>query len=70
MVVTSKYAIIGQYGMDVPTLRKLDLMTMKMETISYPPVEQWTNLFRFVLLDLGQGEIAFGCGRHLLILNN
>jgi hypothetical protein len=70
MIVTSKYALIGKNNQPQPTLKKLNFETMKLETIVYEPVSDWVNDYLINLADLKNGDIAFGVGYHVFILNN
>jgi hypothetical protein len=43
---------------------------MKVETIKIEPVDGWKTLYPIILADLKNGDIAFGSGYVLYILNN
>jgi ABC-type siderophore export system fused ATPase/permease subunit len=70
MIVTSKYALIGKNNQPQPTLKKLNFETMKLETIVYEPIGDWVNIYPINLADLKNGDIAFGVGYYVFILNN
>jgi hypothetical protein len=70
MIITSKYALIGKINQPQPTLKKLNFETMKLKTIVYEPVDDWVNIGKNYLADLKNGDIAFGIGFHVFILNN
>jgi hypothetical protein len=52
MLVTSKYALVGQNNQPQPTLKKLDFQAMKLETILYDPVDDWVNFDLPIIVDL------------------
>lgn len=70
VIATSKYILVGQAGNDRPVLKKLNLQTTTIETITLDPIEGWDGRKAIVLADFQNGQIGFAQGDHFFILNN
>lgn len=72
MITTSKYALAAQFSEkeNRPVLKKLNFATMKLETIFLERPDNWEARRPIILEDFRNGDIAFGQGYHLFILNN
>lgn len=55
VIATSKYILVGQAGNDRPVLKKLNLQTTTIETITLDPIEGWDGRKAIVLADFQNG---------------
>jgi hypothetical protein len=69
MLIIGRYAIFPQNTDDVPTLKKVNLDTMTVETLKYPQLKEWSNYLSITVSDLQNGDIAYGVGVYILILD-
>ena len=68
MLIIGRYALLPQNTDDVPTLKKVNLDSMAIETIKYPELKQWSSYVPLTISDLQNGDIAYGVGPYILIL--
>jgi hypothetical protein len=69
MLIVGRYALIPQNTLDVPTLKKVNLDSMTVETIKYSQLKQWSFYVPLTIFDLQNGDIAYGAGVYILILD-
>lgn len=69
MLIIGRYAIFPQNTVDVPTLKKVNLDSMAIETIKYPQLKDWSDYLSITISDLQNGDLAYGVGVYILILD-
>lgn len=68
MLIVGRYAITPQ-STNNPTLKRVNLDSMTIETFQYPKLNEWGDYLTFLLADLQNGDIAYGGGPHILIID-